>query len=136
MSKVVFFALALSACATGGVNLANDSAPRAGVRLDLDAPAGDATSAFPAAIDTRVRAVDRMAHAIKARFGGATMTAKLALCVAPDGHVTKLSMLEGSSDEVFDQALLSDVAAWQFASLPGPATVESCRKATVAYRAY
>jgi outer membrane biosynthesis protein TonB len=134
--KLAVTALSLAACATTGTpGLGNEASPRTGIHLDLSAPASDAMLAFPEAIDTRVRSVDRMAHAIKARYGATTMTAKLDLCVAPDGHVTKLALAEGSSYETFDRALLSDAAAWQFASLPGPASVESCRTATVAYRA-
>lgn len=136
MSKL-FLALALSACATTSTGLTSEPSPRTGVRLDLTAQSTDAaTPAFPEAIDTRVRSIDRMAHVLKARHQGEAMTAKLDLCVAPDGHVTKIALAEGSSYDAFDQALVRDAAAWQFASLPGPATVESCRRATVAYHAH
>ncbi len=137
MSKLVLLSLSLAACATTGGLTSEPAAPRTGVQLDLSARStDDATLAFPDPVDTRVRAVDRMAHAIKARYGATTMTAKLDLCVAPDGRVTKLALAEKSSYDAFDQALVEDAASWQFASLPGPATVESCRTATVEYRAH
>lgn len=138
MSKLVLLSLALSACATTGTGISGESAaPRSGIRLDLEAVNADvATPAFPEALDTRVRSVDRMAHALKARYPNATMTAKLDLCVAPDGHVTKIAIAERSSYDAFDHALLRDAASWQFASLPGPASVESCRRATVEYIAH
>jgi outer membrane biosynthesis protein TonB len=134
VSKLVLLSLSLAACATTGTALPGESAaPRTGVRLDLTAHTDDASSAFPDAVDTRVRSIDRMAHAIKARYGVTTMTATLDLCVAPDGHVTKVALAEKSSYDAFDHALVRDAAAWQFASLPGPASVESCRRATVEY---
>lgn len=137
MSKLVLLSICLSACATTGTGLPGEAAaPRTGVRLDLGAATDEATPAFPDALDTRVRSIDRMAHAIKARYGNATMTAKLDLCVAPDGHVTKIALAEKSSYDAFDHALIRDAAAWQFASLPGPASVESCRRATVEYQAH
>ena len=135
MSKLVLIALALSACATTGTLIPGEASPRTGVKLDLTTSTDEASAAFPAALDTRVRSVDRQAHAIKARYGATTMTAKLDLCVAPDGHVTKVALAEKSSYDAFDHALVQDAAAWQFASLPGPAIVESCRRATVEYRA-
>lgn len=135
MSKLVLISLALSACATTGTVIPGESSPRTGVKLDLTVSSDQASVAFPDALDTRVRSVDRMAHAIKARYGATTMMAKLDLCVAPDGHITKVALAEKSSYDAFDHALVQDAAAWQFASLPGPATVESCRRATVEYRA-
>ncbi len=134
MSKFVLIALALSACATAGTLIPGESAPHIGVKLDLTPSPDDANSAFPDAVDTRVRSVDRMSHSLKARFGATTMMAKLDLCVAPDGHITKVALAEKSSYDAFDHALVQDAAAWQFASLPGPSTVESCRRATVEYR--
>lgn len=137
MSKVIsLVALSLSACATtGGIADQRDAAPHTGVRLDLSATPDDASPVFPAAIDPVLPSVDRMNHVVRARFGRAALTAQLDLCVAPDGHVSKLALAKGSSYQPFDQALLQDVAEWQFASLPGPANVEACRRATIEYRA-
>jgi TonB family protein len=136
MFKLAVVLFSLSACATTGQLTSEPAAPRTGIQLDLSAPSDTAIDAFPEAVDTRVRAVDRMAHAIKARYGATAMTAVLDLCVAPDGHVTKIAIAEGSTYDAFDHALLQDAAAWQFASLPGPTSVQSCRRATVAYRAH
>lgn len=136
MSKLVLLAVSLAACATTSTMIPGESSERTGVKLDLTASTDDASSAFPDALNTRVRSVDRMAHALKARYGATSMTAKLDLCVAPDGHITKVALAEKSSYDAFDHALVQDAAAWQFASMPGPATVESCRRATVEYRAH
>ena len=40
----------------------------------------------------------------------------------------------GTPHAISLRSLLRDAAAWQFETLPGPATVESCRRASVAYR--
>ncbi len=134
MFKLAIISISLAACATTGQFTGEPAAPRTGLHLYLPIPGDLATAAFPEAIDTRVRSVDRMAHAIKARYGATTMTAVLDLCVAPDGHLTKIAIAEGSTYDAFDHALLQDAASWQFASMPGPTNVQSCRRATVAYR--
>jgi len=134
MFKAITLALALSACATAGVpGTGHDAAPRTGVRLDLSVSPDDASPVFPAAIDPRVPAIDHMAPALHAR-AGTVLTAELDLCVAPDGHVTKIGIAKGSSSEAFDHALVRDAADWQFTQLPGPLNVEACRRATIAYR--
>jgi len=132
--KLAVLSISFAACATTGQFTSEPAAPRTGLQLDLSAQGDLATDAFPEAVETRVRSVDRMAHAIKARYGATTLTAVLDLCVAPDGHITKIAIAEGSTYDAFDHALLQDAAAWQFASLPGPTSVQSCRRATVAYR--
>lgn len=137
MSKLALLALALGACATTGLPGERDAAaPRAGIRLDLaGAPDTAASPVFPSAVDPKVPTVDRMSHALRARYGATEMTAALDLCVAPDGHVTKLALAKSSTYEPFDNALLADAADWKFSALPGPASVEACRTATIAYRA-
>lgn len=135
MFKLAILTISLGACATTATGVSDrEAAPRTGIQLDLTAHSTDATAAFPAALDPAVPSIDRMQHALRARYGSTTMTAELDLCVAPDGHVTKISLAQGSTYDVFDHALLRDAAAWQFATLPGPATVESCRRASVTYR--
>jgi len=133
MQKLALVSCVLFGCATTGATTDREVAPRTGIHLDLSAKGDPATPVFPEAIDPAVPTVDRMAHAIRARFGTTTMTAELDLCVAPDGHVTKLGLAQGSSYDAFDHALVRDAAAWRFETLPGPATVESCRRAKVAY---
>jgi TonB family protein len=137
MSKLTVLVLALSACATGGITTGDrDAAPRTGVRLDLSVTPDDAVVVFPAAIDPVLPSIDRMSHALRARTGAAELTAQLDLCVAPDGHVTKIGLAKSSSNDAFDHALVRDVADWQFTAIPGPANVEACRRATIAYRTH
>jgi hypothetical protein len=136
MFKLATVSLALSACATHTGSFDRESSPRSGVHLDLTAIDADAaTPAFPNILDRTVPTVDRMAHAVRARLGTIAV-AQLELCVAPDGHVTKAAVRRGSGYAAFDTALQTDAAAWQFASMPGPSTVKSCRFTTVAYHAY
>lgn len=138
MSKLALLSfIVLGACATTGLPGQPEhgrDAPHTGVRLDLTGAPETADAVFPTITDPKVPSVDRMAHALRARYGTAELTAELDLCIAPDGHVTKLGLAKTSTYEAFDHALLRDVADWQFSSLPGPANVESCRKATIAYR--
>lgn len=137
MSNLVLISLfSLSACVSTGTLIPGETSPRTGVKLEITASTDEASPSFPDALDTSVRSVDRMAHAIKARYGATTMLAKLDLCVAPDGHITKVALAEKSTYDAFDHALVRDAAAWQFASLPGPNSVESCRRATVEYVAH
>jgi outer membrane biosynthesis protein TonB len=134
MLKLSLLSLSLAACATtGATTLDRDAAPRAKVKLDLAAAGAD--SAFPSAVDPQLPAVDRIARAVRLNLGG-TATAELDLCVTPTGAVKHLRLVRGSSYTAFDQALLRDAAAWQFASLPGPDHVMSCSRATVAYHVH
>jgi TonB family protein len=135
MFKLATFALALSACATHTGSFDRDTAERSGIHLNLGASDPDsATAAFPEVLDRSVPTVDRMIHAVRARLGTIAV-AQIELCVSPDGHVTKAAVTRGSGYEAFDNALQTDAAAWQFASMPGPSTVKSCRLTTVAYLA-
>jgi hypothetical protein len=134
MIKLATISLALSACATTG-QFDRDSTQRSGIHLNLNAVDADAaTPAFPSLVERTVPTVDRMAHAVRARLGTIAV-AQLELCVAPDGHVTKAAVTRGSGYAAFDTALQTDAAAWQFASMPGPSNVKSCRFTTVAYHA-
>jgi TonB family protein len=131
MFKLAILSLSLAACATTGATaLDRDSAPRAKVKLDLAMTGAD--TSFPAALEPQVPTIDRIARAVRLRVGD-TATAELELCVTPAGTVKHLRLARGSSYAAFDQALLRDAAAWQFASLPGPDNVMSCSRATIAY---
>lgn len=134
MLKLATLALALSACATHTATFDRDAGARSGIHLNLTQATDAATPAFPEVLDRAVPTVDRMAHAIRARLGTIAV-AQLELCVSPDGHVTFAKVKQGSGYAVFDTALEQDAAAWQFASLPGPANLKSCRLTTVAYHA-
>lgn len=73
---------------------------------------------------------DRIAPWIRANAGD-HVKADIRLCIAPDGHVTSVAMVRGSSYAPFDRAVMTDVAEWQFA-----ATGDSrCTKTTIAYDA-
>ena len=136
MSKlaIAVASLSLAACASTQTTLDHDTAMRAKVRLDLTLTGDAAIPAFPSAIDPAVPSVDRISHSIRARLGE-TATAELELCVSPAGHVTKVALARGSTFEAFDAALLRDAESWQFATMPGPAGLQACRHATIAYRA-
>lgn len=131
MSKLVVLA-SLSACATTGALDREVVGARASVQLDRRA--GGAAPAFPTAVEPSVPSIDRIAYSVRARLGEVA-TAELELCVAPNGEVTKVALAKSSSFEAFDDALVRDAHDWRFAAMPGPATVQSCRHATVAYRA-
>lgn len=134
MSKLIVGFGFLFACATTGRSLdPNVAGDRARVQLDL-APSDTAAPAFPAALEPAVPSVDRIASSVRAALGSVA-TAELDLCVAPSGRVAKVELARSSSYDAFDGALLRDAKDWQFAVMPGPATVQSCRRATVAYRA-
>ena len=135
MLKLSLLSLSLAACATTGVTT-HDHDLRAGkamVKLDLAATGAD--TAFPSALDPQLPSVDRIARAVRLRLG-ATASAELDLCVTPAGAVKHLRLVRGSSYTAFDQALLHDAAAWQFAALPGPDNVMSCSRATIAYHVH
>ena len=136
MSKLVVLALTLSACATssGLIKEGTEAGPRAKVRLGLTATAGT-QHAYPELIDPKVTAIDRLSHSIRSRLG-ASATAEIDLCTAPSGRVTKVAIAKSSSFDAFDGALLSDAGAWQFAAIPGPDTVQSCRRTTVTYHVH
>ena len=130
MLKLSILALALAACATTATGFDRDTAQRAKVKLDLSVTGVE--SAFPTALDLRVRSIDRMAHAVRANLGDVA-SAEIKLCVSPNGDVKQVELVRGSSYEIFDKALLTDAAAWRFASLPGPDSVMSCQRATIEY---
>ncbi|MEO8706644.1 MAG: energy transducer TonB [Kofleriaceae bacterium] len=137
MSKLVLLvAIVASACATTGATLdQNNPEPRMKIRLDLSATAAGAARAFPHAIEPEVPSVNRLSSSVLARLGRVA-SAELELCVAPAGNVTKVTLARSSSYAAFDEALVHDARAWQFASLPGPTSVQSCRLTTIAYHAH
>jgi TonB family protein len=133
MSKLAVLAsLSLVACAsTGATTLERDTSPRAKVKLDLS-PVDLVDSAFPAAIEPTVPSVDRISNSVRAALGNKAV-AELDLCVSPAGQVLTVEIARSSSYQPFDAALLKDAATWQFASLPGPDYMKSCRRTTIAY---
>ena len=133
LSSVLFVA----ACATTGTTMeSREPAPHARVELDLSAQA-DERAVFPAAQEPRLPSVDRIAHQVRARLGN-EIVASIELCVAPDGKVTKASMIEGTTYAPLDAAILRDAQEWQFASMPGATAatkLQTCERAKVRYLA-
>jgi TonB family protein len=133
MLKPVILSTTLAACAVTGNALDRDTAPHAKVKLDLSVAGEGAVPLSPSAIEPTLPSVDRIANQVRARLGD-TATAELSLCVSPSGHVTKVELARSSTFDAFDTALLRDAETWQFSTMPGPASVQSCQRTTIAYR--
>jgi TonB family protein len=91
------------------------------------------TTAFAAALPKMAEApslpsADRLAPYIKAKLGD-TANADIRLCIAADGHVTKIELVKGSTYKAFDNAVMRDVSDWKFEST----RVDRCVKTTIAY---
>jgi TonB family protein len=134
MSKLILFIPFAVACATTSSGLTGDQTergPRA--KVSLGAPPASTQRAYPELVDPAVPSIDRLAHSIRARLGAAA-TAELDLCTTPAGRVTRVALARSSSFEAFDAALVHDAEGWQFGAMPGPDSVQSCRRTTVTYR--
>ena len=73
---------------------------------------------------------DRIAPYIRERLGDHA-SADVRVCIAGDGHVTSIALVQSSSFDRFDDAVLKDVQSWHFAAT-GDAR---CAKTTVEYDA-
>jgi TonB family protein len=137
MWKLASIAIVCAACASGTKGLDLENAQRASVRLDLTATPTDGTAMAmtPSAKSPKLPSVDRIARQIRFELGD-TAQAKVEMCITPEGRVARVALLESSKLAAFDQALLRDTAEWQFAALPGPSTIEHCRKMKIDYRAW
>lgn len=136
MKLVLSLVLVTAACATTGTNtLDREPTHRAKVELDL-AVSAEEHLVFPALQEPRLPSVDRIARQVRAQLGDEAI-ASIELCVAADGHVTKVALLEGTSYEPFNDALVRDIEQWQFAAMPGAAvkTLQTCERAKVKYLA-
>ncbi|MBA3501624.1 MAG: energy transducer TonB [Myxococcota bacterium] len=135
MKLSLSFVLFATACATTGTNtMDREATQRARVQLDFSVSA-DEQSVFPALDQPRLPSVDRIAYGMRAQLGNEAV-ASIELCVAADGHVTRVSLLEGTSSEAFNNALVRDIEQWQFASLPGATSnkaLQTCERAKVKY---
>jgi TonB family protein len=130
--KLGLLSLSLAACATAGTPMdTREPATRANVQVDLSTTAPE-RAVFPALQSPKLPSVDRIANQILRD----QVVAEIDLCVAPDGHVTNVSLSRGSGIEQFDSALLHDAGEWQFASLPGRTMrgLQTCKRATVKYQ--
>jgi TonB family protein len=137
MKFCLAIALFASACATTGTTMdTREPTLRSKIELDLSVQA-DERSVFPAAKEPRLPSIDRIAHQVRARLGD-EVVASIELCVAANGKVAKVSLLEGSSYEPFDAAIVRDAREWQFASMPGATAatkLQTCERAKVKYLA-
>lgn len=126
-------ALLFSACATTGT-LGVDPQSSSHARVELvPVTADDQSQVVPQAIDPQLPSADRLAHVIDARLG-MQASIDVRLCVTPAGRVASATLERSSTMPAFDQAVMSDIAGWQFASQPGPETLRTCEIATVVYR--
>ena len=127
--------LSTAACATTGTIMeSREPAPHAKVQLHLTTQAEE-VAVFPAVNAPRLPSVDRIAHQVRARLGDEAV-ASIELCVAPNGKVTKVSLIEGTSYAPFNAAILRDAEQWQFASMPGATAatkLQTCERAKVRY---
>lgn len=133
LSLVLFTA----ACATTGTTtMDREPSSRAKVTLDLS-PSTEERAVFPAhaSEEPRLPSVDRIAHQVRAQLGDVA-TLSIELCVGASGKVTKVAMLEGTSYEPFNAAVVRDIEQWQFASMPGATAqpaLQTCERAKVKY---
>jgi TonB family protein len=101
-------------------------------RLNMTVAAAEPARAFGAVTDPQLPSADRIARRIRSELGGIA-SADVRLCVAPDGRVSDVKLVRGSSYGDFDDALVHDVANWQFWGARGKA-MKNCELATITYR--
>lgn len=98
--------------------------------------AADTARVFPVASDPRLPSADRIARQIRDELGEVA-SADVRLCVAPDGRVQDIQIVRGTSLAQFDQAVVHDMADWQFSGSPGSSQggkLKNCEIATIRYR--
>ena len=133
LASLVLVSALVVACAAGTQGFDLETAQRAHVQLELSAqPADEAVVVKRHVIAPKLPRVDRIAQRVRFELGDSA-TARLELCVKPDGGVARVALLESSQLAAFDQALLRDTEEWQFAALPGPSTMTSCRAVKIEY---
>ncbi len=126
--KSVLSLCLLGACATGTVGMDREASPRTGARLELSS---GAQAVFRSAGEFQLPTADAMSFRVRDRLGDAPEV-KVDLCVAADGKVSSVAMVNGTTMEMFDQAVLRDVAQWRFAAASSAAP--SCTRTTIVYR--
>ena len=97
--------------------------------LALVAPAAAFAGPRPAE-PSNLPSADRIAPWIKDRIGDVAAV-DMRVCVATDGHVMSVKLLQGSTYDAFDRAALKDVATWQYE----PKRVPLCTRTHVEYHA-
>ncbi|HEY5948274.1 MAG TPA: TonB family protein [Kofleriaceae bacterium] len=93
------------------------------------------TQLLPQALEPQLPSADRLARTIDARLGEQA-SLDVRLCVTPSGRVESAAIERSSTLEEFDEAVMSDVRGWQFATQPGPDTLKTCEIATIVYRTH
>lgn len=129
----LFLASSLGACATTStLQVEREEPAGSSVQLDL-VPHADATRTFPAVIAAHLPTADRLASQIRYELGSAA-SVDVRLCVAAAGRVESIAITRGSNLPAFDESVIADATSWQFAAMPGPATLRTCEQATITYR--
>jgi len=123
--------LSLGACAAGGLAIDRESAPHAKARLDLSVTESS-WEVTPSPVDPKLPSVDRLASRVRAALGS-TASTDLQVCVRPSGKVASVTLVGGSAMPELDLAMVKDASAWQFTTMPGPDTLQTCRVVTIAY---
>jgi TonB family protein len=98
--------------------------------------AADSARVFPVAKDPQLPSADQLQRRILPEIGDVA-TADIRLCVGPEGRVRNVELVRGTSLPEFNDAVLRDVADWQFLGMPGstqPASLQSCEIARITYR--
>lgn len=78
-------------------------------------------------------AVDKLSRKIVHQHRG-VISAQVRLCVAPDGAVAGVEVVEPSGMVEYDQAVVETVTGWQYAAYEGAPETRICQKLTVGYR--
>ena len=121
---VIIPSIVLGACATGGARA--DRAPQT--------PAVPTGQGELTVVNPRLPDADRQMVEIRDDSGDVA-SAVVDFCIAPDGHVDRVTLLRHSESRAYDMALMRDVPDWQFSGeAQNPSRPETCEVATVVYR--
>jgi TonB family protein len=131
--KLVIPSLLLVACATGEAS--TDHGPQSPTSLGQPTSVGllAAGREFPAVKNPRLPSADLLSNKIREETGDVA-SADIRLCVAPNGHVNDIRLVRSSASNMYDRAVVKDVASWQFREGPDPADLPACEIATITYR--
>ncbi|HUH06029.1 MAG TPA: energy transducer TonB [Kofleriaceae bacterium] len=78
--------------------------------------------------------VRRLNRAIETRHEG-QVSARVRVCVSPDGQVALAELVSSSGLEDYDRELLSDVRSWSYQPYAAPAGTRVCERLEVSYQA-
>jgi len=134
MKKMMFAAIALSACATTGRSLPTSTDTPLGIKLPLDqrAQTDDATEWFPALQSAAdLPSAARLERELLAQHDAFPLGVKV--CVGPDGGVTGVEIARSSGSAALDEAALRDISSWRYESFRAPAQVRVCKPIALTY---